>query len=187
MKSRSRHARVIGAGGWYLLVALAAMIVAYSTGCGAAARHRVLTIFFDGVPAPGETTAAAHTPGAQQRFAPTVSFYEHGPFAAKMCQSCHEPQSNNLIAPVTELCYNCHDLRLTQKYIHGPLASGGCTVCHDPHSSPNRFLLVADSSTFCVRCHDAQEVAKNPAHQGVEKQCTECHDAHMSDKRYLLK
>lgn len=185
MKSRSRQAMVFGAGR-YLLVALGALMVAYSSGCGPAARHRVLTIFFDGVP-PSGGTVAPHAPSAPQRFAPSVSFYEHGPFAAKMCQSCHEPQTNNLVAPATELCYNCHELRLTKAYVHGPLASGGCTVCHDPHSSPNRFLLVADSSTFCIRCHDAQEVAQNPAHQGVEKQCTECHDAHMSDKRYLLK
>jgi predicted CXXCH cytochrome family protein len=156
-------------------------------GCKTTSGDRVLRFFFDGVPPRGAAKGVSAKPGSPEVLTPSVTLSQHGPFAAKLCSGCHVPQTNALVAPVGELCYNCHELQLTKKYIHGPLASGGCLVCHDPHSSPNRALLVADSTTFCIRCHDPGEVAKNPAHQNLNEQCTDCHDAHMSDDRYLLK
>ncbi len=157
-------------------------------GCDATSRYHVLSLFFDGVPAPPppqEQAPAAPTTTAQSR---QVRYREHGPYGARMCNACHEPTAfNSLVLPVDQLCFKCHDFKLDKKYIHGPLASGGCTACHDPHSSQYRYLLVSESDDFCTRCHNPQALQRVAAHQGVEEQCTGCHDAHQSNKKYLLK
>ena len=160
-------------------------------GCDATARYKVLSLFFDGVPPPAapaveEAKQAAGAGGALP--ARQVGFRGHGPYAAKMCNACHEPGAMNaLVAPPGELCFRCHQISMNKKYVHGPLASGGCIACHDPHSSQYRYLLVSESDDFCFYCHDRQTVARVSAHRDVQEQCTACHDAHMSDKKYLLK
>jgi predicted CXXCH cytochrome family protein len=117
-----------------------------------------------------------------------AGFREHGPYAAKQCDACHDPGATNaLVLPADQLCFQCHDLKLDKKYIHGPLASGGCLVCHDPHSSQYRYLLVSESDGFCLHCHDRKDLSKVGAHADLQESCTTCHDAHMSDSRYLLK
>ena len=165
--------------------------IALTVGCSAGTRHKVLSFFFDGVPPP---PSAAPTEGGQATDAPSLphsrraGHSEHGPYAARLCQACHDQGATNApVAPGGRLCLNCHDLKLDRTYVHGPLASGGCLVCHDPHSSPNRHLLVSDSDTFCFYCHDPKDVVRSEIHQGVQGNCTDCHDAHMSDTRYLLK
>jgi predicted CXXCH cytochrome family protein len=161
-----------------------------SMGCNAESRYRVLSVFFDGVPVPqmterGEGETAPPSTTSQPR---RVGYREHGPYAARLCNACHESGTSNLlVAPREQLCFRCHELKLDRKYIHGPLASGGCLACHDPHSSQYRFFLLAESDDFCLRCHDRGAIAKNKAHAGIAGECTACHDAHMSDKRYLLK
>ena len=165
--------------------------VALMTGCNATSRHKVLTFFFDGVPPPRSPVAAEPQQPASPA-GPTASrqavFREHGPYAAKMCNACHDSGgANALIAPVEQLCFRCHDLGLNKRYIHGPLASGGCLVCHDPHSSRYRYLLVSESDTFCLYCHDRQTKGGIGAQHGLEENCTICHEAHMSDKKHLLK
>lgn len=164
---------------------------ALSTGCSATSRHKTLTFLFDGVPplkSPGATEAkqTAASPNAPR---PRLAVYrEHGPYAAKLCNACHQAGATNaLIEPGERLCYRCHALRLDKRYIHGPIASGGCLVCHDPHSSRFRYLLVSESDAFCLRCHDPTTVARISAHDGRQENCTACHDAHMSDRRFLLK
>ena len=189
MKRESRTRRFAALADFCITMACACLAAAVLSGCSSTTSYRVLRIFFDGVPNPEEKKAAAAQPGAVPgKAAPSAAFSEHGPYAARLCEACHQKQTNVLIVPKQDLCYRCHDLQLNKKYVHGPLASGGCVVCHDPHSSPYRHLLVAESSTFCLRCHDAGEVSQNPAHQQAgEAQCTDCHDAHMSDHPYLLK
>ncbi len=159
-------------------------------GCNAETRYRILSTVFDGVPPPvvqpeaGTETVAAGPVAAPRR----TGYREHGPYAARQCNACHESAATNaLVAPREELCFRCHELKLDKKYIHGPLASGGCLACHDPHSSQYPFFLVAEADDFCLRCHDREAVASNPKHAGVTTECTACHDAHQSDKRYLLK
>ena len=160
-------------------------------GCSATSRHKALTIFFDGVP-PQKTTdtsqgqqATATTIGAPSR---QVAGSEHGPYAAKLCNACHEGGATHaLVAPNDELCYRCHTIKLDRMFIHGPLASGGCLVCHDPHSSRYPYLLVSDSGSFCLGCHDRETVAKIEGHGELNENCTTCHDAHGSDTKYLLK
>lgn len=158
--------------------------------CNAASRHKVLTFFFDGVPEPRPAAGAEGPPGAQAGKLPgrTVGYVEHGPYAARMCQACHEAAATNaLVMPADQLCSRCHEFDLDRKVIHGPLASGGCLVCHDPHSSRYASLLVSESDTFCVHCHDQAAIASIAAHEGVGDWCTACHEAHMSDNQFLLK
>ena len=173
-----------------MVVGFMCLVAALAAGCSAASRHDILTHLFDGVPPaapaaePVPSRPAARTVAAQR----IVGYQEHGPYAARLCSTCHEPGATNaLMAPPDELCFKCHNLRLDRKYIHGPLASGGCLVCHDPHSSQYRYLLVSESDGFCSHCHDKAAIEKVPAHLGAGEACTTCHDAHMSDRAFLLK
>jgi predicted CXXCH cytochrome family protein len=167
------------------------LLALVSAGCQAATRHRILTIFFDGVPPPRSRTAQGSLQGAAQAGVQSVRRSgqgEHGPYAAKLCNACHEAgTTNNLLAPRDEICSRCHELRLDAAYVHGPAASGGCLVCHDPHSSGHPYLLQSESNAFCLKCHDRDSVARVKAHAGAAGECTDCHDAHMSQQKYLLK
>jgi predicted CXXCH cytochrome family protein len=147
-----------------------------------------LSIFFDGVPDPA-ATVVSDTPAVQVSVGRQLArAAEHGPYAAKLCDSCHNSKATNvLVAPVEQLCVRCHEPGEAKTYVHGPLASGGCTVCHDPHRSANRFLLVSASDSFCLQCHARTELSTTEGHAGDAADCTGCHDAHMSDRKFLLR
>jgi len=155
-------------------------------GCEPRTNYQVLSFFFDGVPNPDQAAQNGTAGGEKPKLARTT-YREHGPFAAKMCDGCHDRSTNVLIMPVEKLCLNCHTIPLDKKYIHGPVVSGGCKVCHDPHGSAFPFLLVSEPVHFCYYCHSEKDVMKNEVHNGVTEACTVCHNAHMSDKQYLLK
>jgi predicted CXXCH cytochrome family protein len=116
-----------------------------------------------------------------------LQYKAHGPFAAKLCDACHNKRDNTLLMPIESLCLNCHHLNINKKYIHGPVASGGCRVCHDPHGSGYPFLLTAEPREFCPRCHDKSLIFAKEVHEGTTEQCTTCHDAHSSDMPNLLR
>ena len=171
------------------LLALGAL--ALSAGCSNAKHHRVLAFFFDGVPDPAATVVSA-APAVQASVGrQLVRPGEHGPYAAKLCNACHDSQATNaLVVPAEQLCLRCHELGAAKAYVHGPLASGGCLVCHDPHRSANRYLLVSASDGFCLHCHDRAALSTLPGadgHAGDAANCTDCHEAHMSDRKYLLR
>lgn len=154
----------------------------------ASCSRRALGMFFDGVPPERKAPAVAEASSAAPARLRQVGTGEHGPYAAKLCDSCHERGATNaLVVPRERLCSRCHELGTTKLYVHGPLSSGGCLVCHDPHSSRYRHLLVSESDEFCFRCHDRAEVVRIEGHGDDRAQCTDCHDAHMSDRKYLLK
>lgn len=168
------------------LCALATLSVA----CSAPTRYRILTFFFDGVP-PLDAPAAADA-GREPRKAatagPAIQVRDHGPYAAKLCDGCHETgRGNALVVPAEELCTRCHALDLRKKFVHGPITGGGCLLCHDPHHSQYPYLLVAESGVFCVRCHDRRALRRVEGHEGPDQACTACHEAHMSDREYLLR
>ena len=171
-------------------ICLAALCV-LTLGCTAETRYQVLSVFFDGVPAPKppeplEGTKVTST--SKDSRSRDVGYREHGPYGARLCTACHVPNSlSELVAPREQLCFQCHELTREKKYVHGPLASGGCLACHDPHSSQYRYFLLSASDDFCYRCHDQNAMGRVPAHADAGNECTKCHDPHMSDKRYLLR
>lgn len=149
-------------------------------------RYKVLSFLFDGVPSHKKGDAGSVKTASGKNIPQTVNI-EHGPYAARLCEGCHQRGSNKLIMPIEALCLNCHTFR-TDKRLHGPIASGGCKVCHDPHTSSNRFLLVSEATEFCFYCHDRNAVSKRDVHKGInDVVCITCHDAHMSDNEFLLK
>lgn len=165
-------------------------VAGLSFACSASTRHKVLTFFFDGVPPPRGAAVATQPASAagEQAASRPAGYREHGPYAARLCNACHDSGATNaLVAPRERLCLRCHQLGLEKRYVHGPLISGGCLVCHDPHASPYRALLVSESDGFCLRCHDRDALSRIDGHTGTAERCTTCHEAHMSDKRYLLK
>lgn len=173
----------------WMAVGCVSMVAVLSTGCNPTSRYKVLSFFFDAVPAPVAPEVPQAPSGAVAPRSEAVRYREHGPYAAKLCNVCHDPSAfNTLVAPPEQLCLRCHSIPLNKKYIHGPLASGGCLACHDPHSSQYEYLLVSAPSTFCFYCHDRAAITRQPVHAAVEGQpCTNCHDAHMSDNRFLLR
>ena len=154
-------------------------------------RYKVLSFFFDGVPTPEEEAARAMAGNGKKRRERDTGlkgvYRAHGPFAAKECSACHVKSSNQLILPIEQLCFKCHTMNISKKYVHGPLASGGCRICHLPHGSSYAFLLVSEPKDFCLYCHNKAAILRREVHQGTEEQCTTCHDAHSSDIEYLLK
>ncbi len=80
------------------------------------------------------------------------------------CESCHDPHSQNLLAPtVTDLCSNCHKDNGTS-FTHGTHANAGleCSNCHmytAPRTSDPIQGLVPTGHTFtvgsdaCIGCH----------------------------------
>ena len=158
-----------------------------SYGCEGKTRYQVLSFFFDGVPPPGEVTQEGKKEVTKVAAQAQSTYREHGPYAAKLCNGCHERGSNKLLLPIEDLCFQCHTLNIRKKYIHGPLASGGCKICHSPHGSIYPFLLISEPKRFCLHCHSQNDILKREVHRETDEQCTVCHDAHSSDNAYLLK
>ncbi len=174
---------------------MAAIILFTATGCEVKSRYRVLCLLFDGVPPPpgmvpcdsdGRPLGSATASAASGDKETAHEYSQHGPYAARLCEGCHQRQSNKLLMAKEELCFNCHDLSIKKRIVHGPVASGSCVVCHDPHGSGNKYLLVAKSRDFCLHCHNKEDIQKTDAHQNMETGCTTCHNAHASDNDFLL-
>jgi predicted CXXCH cytochrome family protein len=154
------------------LICLAGMVML--CGCEAQTRYKVLSFFFDGVPPPQDQSLLANVAdakGPDGEHVPRAS--KHGPYEAKMCAACHDPNTNALLLPRDKLCFKCHEVR-TGRRQHGPFASGGCLVCHDPHRSSSQYLLVAPAKEFCMYCHDSKEIYSRKVHP------------HGSDNEYFL-
>ena len=141
--------------------------VLFNTACDTPSRHRLLTVFFDGVPplhsgtnvtvevSTFETTPVAEA--APKTNAPPVdTFSVHQPFQQRKCIECHQSSSGmGLKAAAPQLCWNCHkDFIAGQKVKHNPVENGECASCHDPHQSPNKKLLVKVGKELCLNCHD---------------------------------
>lgn len=163
-------------------------------GCGAETRYRVLSLFFDGVPPPAGSGAAAPAAGDGATAAgaplpgPVAAYRQHVPYAKRNCGGCHEPGTNALVARPPELCLRCHAMELEKKrYVHAPVVSGFCLLCHAPHGSKHPWLLIAEPREMCFYCHNPTDVFRNPAHREREEApCTDCHNPH-ADTRFFLK
>ncbi|NIA06642.1 MAG: hypothetical protein GWP14_03235 [Actinobacteria bacterium] len=183
-------------------ILLLAVCLLYA-GCSEAARYRVLSFFFDGVPPPKgmepkETEALAEDRAGQAQTAktkaaaqkPTVFIY-HAPYKDRLCFQCHQAEGSYQ-APTAgaKLCQRCHAsyFRFEESdWAHGPTAVGDCAFCHEPHKSEYQNLLTADQPDLCWKCHQASDVLAKPYHRQASKEpCSKCHDPHFAGNNLLL-
>jgi len=169
------------------------LFAAFLYGCESTESYKVLSFFFDGVPNPEEIKAAQMKKQAAEELkrsglsGPKTS-YKHGPYAARMCDSCHKTEQSNLMSSsLKDICSKCHQFGTNKKYVHGPFAVGDCLMCHDPHDSKYEFLLIAAPEKLCFNCHDEKAITESDLHSGTDMKCISCHDPHMSDEEYMLK
>jgi predicted CXXCH cytochrome family protein len=184
---------------WTAIAALALALAVQGIGCATPEeRHRILTLFFDGVPPlyPEESELAPEgfEEGEPQQLAraPVVNPIAsvHGPVAEKECDQCHSTRySNELKAEKEDLCWTCHDREdFAGEVVHGPFSASFCQACHDPHRSQYEFLLVSDRADLCVGCHEQYDMAVIAEHSsGEDRLCQSCHDPHAADRKYMLK
>lgn len=174
------------------------LLALFFISCNEIERHNALTFFFDGVPPLGqeglqEGTLETSSPElAQTGQAPVWYVHE----ARKDCSNCHgkriqrsfAPQPR-LIAPIPQLCYNCHaDFTASAPFVHGPVAVGQCLFCHNPHKSQIKYLLRKPEPELCYQCHDENTIELIAAHLPKQlSDCTACHDPHASINEALLK
>jgi predicted CXXCH cytochrome family protein len=173
-----------------------ALTLALVWACAPATRYRVLTFFFDGVPAPGAPPKRVETgpglltapPPAERKPAPTV--YVHPPYRDNQCRDCHDPNGRWLVrTPEEGLCQRCHpDVPGPQPYLHGPAAANACLSCHHYHESPYPWMLLTDPKDICYRCHKRSDLTTGPSHADLdERPCLDCHDPHGGADKYFLR
>jgi len=171
-------------------------------GCSTESKHKWLSRFFDGVPAPGATNAPAAVSEDETRPAstnaaaiaiavkPLVPHTLHPPYHDGNCTECHESKfSQKMKGPMNSVCFACHDDFLGKtKFKHQPAETGDCASCHDPHESPNKKLLVRTGKAMCLECHDDPLAKGKIKHQALESgDCLDCHSPHASNVKGLLK
>jgi predicted CXXCH cytochrome family protein len=121
--------------------------------------------------------------------------YQHQPFTAGRCTTCHDPHSSEYAGlinqPPNEICFTCHPmgLQLSRDQAHPPVEQGWCLDCHDPHASQFKGMIVARQRELCFRCHPSVAMLESmPVQHGpfLNDDCTGCHEHHASDYRPLL-
>ncbi len=172
---RARTAGVTRGLRWAVLAALCALALA---ACSESQRYEVLTVFFTGVPRPGQEQAeAAAAAGAGQAATPRrreAESFVHGPYGAGSCTLCH-----NLKGTVS--------FRTKRRQGQQPAAQQS--------SIPRGFgqRLAYPLEELCIGCHQdfdpkETEAAGDWSHGPVSAgRCIECHSPHRSPQRFMLK
>ena len=189
----------------FLLSVVAATITGLTVACDSAARHRVLSFFFDGVPKPGEATPVstneqktdqtevATEPSPADSTDPVIvakTYFSHPPYKTFQCRRCHQPAGVELVAtPQEGLCARCHaDIPGDAAFVHGPVAVRDCLFCHHHHESAIPGMLLLPPDATCLRCHDRTDLTAVPQHAETDDhKCIDCHDPHAGNLRYFLK
>lgn len=196
--SKEHNSESLRMGRVSLSVVLLAGLGASVLSCDEVERHQALTFFFDGVPSAGSqsfeeelvnSASQDSEPGGQEPV-----WYVHE--ARKDCANCHQKQragrfsnQTRLLAPVPNLCYNCHtDFTRSASFVHGPVAVGQCLFCHNPHKSKVKHLLNRPEPKLCLLCHEVSMIELIPAHLAQQTSaCTDCHNPHAAATKALLK
>jgi predicted CXXCH cytochrome family protein len=186
-------------GGRKISILIMVILLAIAS-CTTERHYRLLSFFFDGVPAPDTiitdtlhagtlhslTVASADSLNERADQAYTV----HYPYMENDCQSCHDKDSpGELVVQEPDLCYMCHDnFESSYKVIHGPVAGGYCTECHNPHQSRNRYMLKRNGQELCTWCHKFSEAPVNDMHTDLgDTDCLMCHNPHGGEDNYLIR
>lgn len=157
-------------------------------GCSPEKKYKVLSFFFDGVPAPA---------GAATGSSATLVMHQHKPYADGTCGKCHPSddvqlsvtEASDIAAVNASVCLRCHQNTPTEyEVMHGPVAIGQCLLCHAPHESPIAGLLRAPAIKLCSQCHSPEMmVADRPEHKDSKADCLSCHVGHGGPKHGLLR
>ena len=158
--------------------------------------------FFTGTTSAGQTTVEKQVVGVSGLVAPPDRLcwmchgnlgperkmdFQHQPFAASHCTSCHSPHASNeaplLIAAPYILCVTCHPMgaQLNRPQPHPPALQRRCLDCHRPHASNYEGVLVIGQRDLCFTCHPTVAVLSNDSvqHQPfLGDNCTGCHEPH---------
>jgi predicted CXXCH cytochrome family protein len=195
-----------------LILALGFTLAILGCGLTPSQRHKLLTIFFEGVPPldgppPAPAEARPPRPDADSGGPPKVILSWHPPYKDKACNACHIFTSSSnafsrqiisaksiILKPVPILCFSCHPDKaptpeeLDGAWMHGPVAAGACTFCHNPHKTDTSFLLnTKPIRNLCQRCHESGQMhLGDAAPMGENQNCEECHTGHKgSTLRFL--
>lgn len=171
-----------------ILLVSAGLMVAFVSGCDRLSRHKVLTIFFTGVPSIEEQDrvraeareAAKHPekvavqqaePKKKRAMVVKPTRFSHGPYAANKCYLCHEVSASGGFRGFGK-----------KEEAAGALAGAGIV--------PGK--MVAPLHELCSGCHVSKSPAKarqaglwvhGPVSTGF---CTLCHGPHAGPERYML-
>ncbi len=171
----------------------------YFSSCNSTKHYKVLSFFFDGVPAPSDSISnnskdsikkidsTALAQGSSVTLVQAGSV--HPPYKENQCGTCHNPDHiGKLNQEIPQLCYQCHeDFSKKYKVLHGPVNGGSCTACHNPHNSQNPKLLHQSGQSMCLYCHDSKRLFKSEIHQDIkDTKCTECHNPHGGNDKFVL-
>lgn len=171
-------------------VLLGIIIMIFTTGCDRAARYKVLTFFFTGVPPldgevideSGEVRIIKKPVVKKKRYIPPVP-YAHGPYAAGQCGQCHDTSASvgfrnsgkeerrgvpqlsqttpgRLVTPLNELCVECHINKSRES------ESGEDLWFHGPVANGN--------CTFCHSPHQSRFQYILLKETAIEL-CSQCH------------
>lgn len=125
----------------------------------------------------------------------TSSKYQHQPFQAGHCTSCHNPHASaysRLIKTTPErLCTSCHRIKeqLDLPNVHPPFGEHRCMDCHSPHGSNQKGMLIESQRTLCLVCHpNVAKLVNMPVQHApfANGGCTGCHKPHSSRVVKLL-
>ena len=83
---------------FFIHLILVTLLIAMVSGCDKQGRHKVLTVFFTGVPPLEEETTAVvekdKTPQTEEQAAPPPTIYRHPLTASRQCNLCHQSTAN---------------------------------------------------------------------------------------------
>lgn len=193
----------IGAGAILLAVIGLLLLV----GCSTPGKQKLLTLFFDGVPQPGQTNQPAiqydedgrplvFNEHAQTNAGSAIVpvFFKHAPYEENNCSECHKSKySVEMKASQREVCGSCHKESssvLPAKFVHMPVENSECSACHDAHGSPIAKMLLKPADKLCADCHEGFQEFPSTAkvfHMPVANgECSSCHTPHASEHKGLL-
>jgi predicted CXXCH cytochrome family protein len=121
---------------------------------------------------------------------------------AEGCDKCHKSNGKEhpknevdgfeLILPVPQLCYTCHEEKsILKEQVHSPIKEGDCLSCHDIHSSKGEHLLSTAPPGLCFSCHTdlKKKIEASPVQHAAVKEmkaCINCHSPHSSSQKKIL-
>ncbi|MBD1400678.1 cytochrome c3 family protein [Pelovirga terrestris] len=191
------------------LILLFLALLPAAVGCSPEARHQVLTVLFTGVPPLGwkeelQRLQAEEAIVVRQDFPSRFDSggWNHGPYAAGECGSCHEmvPPRNpgerptrivvgQFVETREQMCVACHAEKTAERarndglWLHGP--ADNCLRCHHPHLSAQPAMLRRTADELCLSCHDDGLIHSQDLHAGVSD-CLSCHNPHLGADALML-